>query len=181
MPILGCNNSWMLHFTSLFWFCFRAWMFSCCCRFKVNKIGSSAVLKKKREKKPIPMKDKQEIEMSLEFKTACISMSLPHLCQICPINNPMGKHWDACWFPTFVLRREKNMKEKGFILCIPITNYDRGFSTERERELFYQVTIEWSPCSLCVWLHSPNVTCNFSPYANEGTAALLSFPMLSSH
>ena len=87
-------------------------------------------------------------------------------------------------------------KQRGYIVCIPITNYDRGFTQKRaglqgpkqaERSFFYQVTIEcgailpclpvaaWGYAPLCVWLHSANVTCNFSPYANQAVK-LLSFP-----
>ena len=40
----------------------------------------------------------------------------------------------------------------------------------------YQVTIECAP--FCVWLHSANVTCNFSPYANQ--AVKLCFSQLLS-
>ena len=91
-------------------------------------------------------------------------------------------------------------KQRGYIVCIPITNYDRGFTQKRaglqgpkqaERSFFYQVTIEcgailpclpvaaWGYAPLCVWLHSANVTCNFSPYANQAVK-LLSFPVWQS-
>ena len=87
------------------------------------------------------------------------------------INNPMGKHSD---FPplcsnTKRVKRALYSAAVAVLLCIPITNYDQGF-TQRENclvlSLFY-IRSQFNVAPFCVWLHSGNVTCNFSPYANQ--------------
>ena len=75
---------------------------------------------------------------------------------------------------TLILLLPWYTKQRGYIVCIPITNYDRGFTQKRagllgpkqaERSFFYQVTIECGailPACSCLRLCSPLCLVTFS-------------------
>ena len=81
----------------------------------------------------------------------------------------MGKHSD---FPPLC----SNTKRVKRALYILYSHHElrSGIYSKRERTacfvllaLFLYIRSQLNASTLCVWLHSGNVTCNFSPYANQ--------------
>ena len=81
--------------------------------------------------------------------------------------NPESFKCKSSWLKTLISLLPWYTKQRGYIVCIPITNYDRGFTQKRagllgpkqaERSFFYQVTIECGailPACSCLRLCSP--------------------------